>query len=134
MGGIMESALAFWAGLPAELQLTLTAVFKIVILLVPLILGVAYFTYWERKIIGWIQNRLGPNRVGWKGLLQPFADLIKMLFKEVIVPTNANRFLFIIAPLLTMIPENVVEELSPPAVSVPLPREIAPSPAMEPTV
>ena len=69
----------------------------------PLILGVAYFTYWERKIIGWMQNRIGPNRVGPKGLFQPFADLIKMLFKEVIVPSKANRFLFIIAPLVSMV-------------------------------
>jgi NADH-quinone oxidoreductase subunit H len=66
VGGIIETALSLWMSLPAELQLTLTALFKIVVLLVPLILGVAYFTYWERKIIGWIQNRIGPNRVGWK--------------------------------------------------------------------
>ena len=103
MGGLIESATTLWLGLPAELQLTLTAVFKIVIVLVPLILGVAYFTYWERKIIGWMQNRLGPNRVGWKGLLQPFADVIKMIFKEVIVPANANRLLFILAPLISLI-------------------------------
>jgi NADH-quinone oxidoreductase subunit H len=104
------SALAVdvWNGLPPELQLSLTAVLKIVVLLVPLILGVAYFTYWERKIIGWIQNRLGPNRVGWKGVLQPFADLIKMLLKEVVVPSNANRFLFLIAPLLSLVPALVV--------------------------
>jgi len=76
---------------------------KITLLLIPLILGVAYFTYWERKIIGWIQGRIGPNRVGFKGLLQPFADLIKMLFKEVVVPANANRVLFLLAPLLSLI-------------------------------
>src|SRR5690606_5865194 len=70
--------------------------------LVPLILGVAYFTYWERKILGWIQNRLGPNRVGWKGVLQPFADVLKLLFKEVVIPANANRFLFIIAPTIAV--------------------------------
>jgi len=76
---------------------------KIVIVLLPLILAVAYFTYWERKIIGWIQNRLGPNRVGWKGVLQPFADVIKMLFKEIVVPANANRFLFLLAPLVSLV-------------------------------
>ena len=107
MDGLIDTAIAYWVTLPPELQFTLTSVFKILILLVPLILGVAYFTYWERKIIGWMQNRLGPNRVGPKGLLQPFADLIKMLFKEVIVPTNANRFLFVIAPLLSMVPAFV---------------------------
>ncbi len=107
MNAMAESAIAAWATLPPELQLLLVSVFKIVVLLVPLILGVAYFTFWERKIIGWIQNRCGPNRVGWKGVLQPFADLIKLLFKEVIVPTNANRFLFVIAPLLALVPAFV---------------------------
>ena len=58
---------------------------KIVVVLVPLILGVAYFTYWERKILAWMHARLGPNRVGWKGLLQPFADVIKMLLKEIVL-------------------------------------------------
>jgi NADH-quinone oxidoreductase subunit H len=107
MNAMAESVIATWATLPPELQLLLVSVFKIVVLLVPLILGVAYFTFWERKIIGWIQNRVGPNRVGWKGVLQPFADLIKLLFKDVIVPTNANRFLFVIAPLLALVPAFV---------------------------
>lgn len=107
MGDLIQWVLSQWVSLPADLRFTLVAAFKIVVLLVPLILGVAYFTYWERKIIGWIQNRIGPNRVGWHGVLQPFADLIKMLFKEVIVPTNANRFLFVIAPLLSMVPAFV---------------------------
>jgi NADH-quinone oxidoreductase subunit H len=101
-------AIEIWNTLPPGLQLSLVSVFKIVVLLVPLILGVAYFTYWERKIIGWIQNRIGPNRVGWKGLLQPFADLIKMLLKEVVIPSNANRLLFLIAPLIALVPALVV--------------------------
>jgi NADH-quinone oxidoreductase subunit H len=77
---------------------------KIVIIAVPLILGVAYMTYWERKIIGWMQVRIGPNRVGPLGLLQPFADVLKMLFKEIIVPSGANRALFFVAPLLSLGP------------------------------
>src|SRR5690606_27839731 len=77
---------------------------KIVALLVPLILGVAYYTYAERKIIGFIQHRLGPNRVGFRGLLQPFADLFKMMFKEVVIPSKSNRFLFVIAPLVSLVP------------------------------
>jgi NADH-quinone oxidoreductase subunit H len=107
MEGLIQQLIGIWSALPAALQFTLISVFKIVVVLVPLIIGVAYYTYWERKIIGWIQMRLGPNRVGWKGVLQPFADLFKMLFKEVVVPANANRFLFIIAPLLSMIPAFV---------------------------
>ena len=69
---------------PQSLQFLLVVMVKIVVVLMPLILSVAYFTYWERKIIGWMQNRIGPNRVGRKGLLQPFADVIKMLLKEIV--------------------------------------------------
>lgn len=77
---------------------------KIGAILGPLILSVAYLTYAERKIIGWIQNRNGPNRVGPMGLLQPFADVFKLMFKEVVLPSNANRFLFLVAPLLSLMP------------------------------
>ena len=86
---------------------------KIVVVLVPLILGVAYFTYWERKILGWMHARIGPNRVGWKGLLQPFADVIKMLLKEIVVPANANRFLFLAAPVLSLVPAFAVWAVVP---------------------
>src|SRR5690606_4774781 len=88
-------------------------ILKIVVVLVPLIIGVAYFTYAERKVIGFIQNRLGPNRVGYRGLLQPFADLFKMLFKEVIVPANSSRFLFLVAPLVSLIPALAVWAVVP---------------------
>jgi NADH-quinone oxidoreductase subunit H len=93
----------YWLLVPETVRFVAVVLAKITLLLIPLILGVAYFTYWERKIIGWIQGRIGPNRVGFKGLLQPFADLIKMLFKEVVVPANANRVLFLLAPLLSLI-------------------------------
>jgi NADH-quinone oxidoreductase subunit H len=77
---------------------------KIVCIAVPLILGVAYLTLIERKVIGYMQVRIGPNRVGPFGLLQPFADVFKLLFKEVILPSGANRYLFFIAPLLAIGP------------------------------
>ena len=77
---------------------------KIVCILVPLILGVAYMTFIERKVIGYMQVRIGPNRVGPFGLLQPFADVIKLVFKEVVIPTGANRYLFFIAPVLSIGP------------------------------
>jgi NADH-quinone oxidoreductase subunit H len=77
---------------------------KIVVISVPLILGVAYLTLAERKVIGWMQVRIGPNRVGPLGLLQPFADVFKLIFKEIIVPAGANRYLFFIAPMLALAP------------------------------
>jgi NADH-quinone oxidoreductase subunit H len=77
-------------------------VIKILALLVVVILSVAYLTYVERKVIGYMQGRLGPNRVGFKGLLQPFADVLKMLQKELILPTASNKFLFIIAPIISI--------------------------------
>jgi NADH-quinone oxidoreductase subunit H len=77
---------------------------KIIAIAVPLILTVAYMTYAERKVIGYMQVRIGPNRVGPFGLLQPFADVAKLLFKEIIVPSGANKYLFFIAPLLAIGP------------------------------
>src|ERR1044071_2796729 len=69
-----------------------------VVVVVALLLSVAYLTLWERKFIGWIQIRIGPNRVGPLGLLQPIADVLKLLVKEIILPTNANKGLYILAP------------------------------------
>ena len=77
---------------------------KIVAILIPLMLGVAYLTFAERKIIGYMQVRIGPNRVGPRGWLQPIADALKLLMKEIVVPTNSNRFLFLIAPMISIAP------------------------------
>ncbi|MCL1859965.1 MAG: NADH-quinone oxidoreductase subunit NuoH [Proteobacteria bacterium] len=80
------------------------ALVKIVVVLAPLMLCVAYLTYFERKVIGAIQLRVGPNRVGPLGLLQPIADALKLLFKEVIIPGGASKGLFIIGPILAIAP------------------------------
>ena len=77
---------------------------KVLAILIPVTLCVAYLTLAERKVIGFIQLRLGPNRVGPKGLLQPFADVLKLLTKEIIIPNGANKFLFVVAPMLSLMP------------------------------
>ncbi|MBV9575342.1 MAG: NADH-quinone oxidoreductase subunit NuoH [Gammaproteobacteria bacterium] len=76
-------------------------VLKIFAIIIGLIVIVLYLTYFERKVIGYMHVRIGPNRVGPRGLLQPFADTIKLLTKEIIVPTPSNRFLFITAPIIS---------------------------------
>jgi NADH-quinone oxidoreductase subunit H len=83
---------------------TSTSLAAIVAIVVPLLLAVAYLTLWERKFIGWVQIRIGPNRVGPAGLLQPIADGIKLLFKEIILPANANKGLFLLAPVIMIMP------------------------------
>jgi len=100
----MDAMLAPVAGFFGPAWPVVWTLAKIVAIAVPLILGVAYMTYAERKIIGWMQVRIGPNRVGPLGLLQPFADVFKLIFKEIIVPTGANRTLFFIAPMLALGP------------------------------
>ena len=77
---------------------------KIVLVLLPLMGCVAYLTLWERKAIGWTQIRIGPNRVGPLGLLQPIADALKLLTKEIILPTVANKGLFFLGPIMTIMP------------------------------
>jgi len=77
---------------------------KIMLIVLPIMGAVAYLTLAERKVIGFMQIRIGPNRVGPYGLLQPIADGVKLLFKEIIVPTNSNKFLFVLAPIMVLAP------------------------------
>jgi len=86
---------------------------KGVALVLPLIIMMAYMTYAERKVIGYMQLRIGPNRVGPIGLLQPFADVFKMLFKEIIFPSKANVYLFLLAPILAFVPAIAIWAVIP---------------------
>jgi NADH-quinone oxidoreductase subunit H len=85
-----------------QLYLTGGILAKIIVIVVALLLSVAYLTFLERKVIGYMQSRIGPNRVGPMGLLQPIADVLKLILKEIIIPTQSNRFLFIIAPIISI--------------------------------
>ncbi|TCV97417.1 NADH dehydrogenase subunit H [Luteibacter rhizovicinus] len=82
----------------------LIPILYILAIVLPLVIGVAMFVYWERKVIGWMHVRMGPNKIGPLGLLQAFADVVKLLIKEVILPTNANKFLYYLAPMLALVP------------------------------
>jgi NADH-quinone oxidoreductase subunit H len=89
------------------------ALVKIIAIVAPLMLCVAYLTFAERKVIGYMQVRLGPNRVGPKGWLQPIADAIKLLTKEIIVPSGASKALFVLAPVLTIMPALIAWAVVP---------------------
>ena len=86
---------------------------SILMVVVPLFLIVAYVTYSERKIIGFMQSRMGPTRVGPSGLLQPIADALKLVSKEIIIPTNANKGIFLTAPMLMLVPSLLVWAVIP---------------------
>ena len=96
----MQTLMSFWNALPLVIQIGL----KISVIIGPLMVAILYYTYAERKVLAYMHVRIGPNRVGPGGLLQPIADAVKLLFKEIIIPTNADRYLFVIAPILSVVP------------------------------
>ena len=97
---MVDLIVSIWIALPLVIQIGL----KIGAIVLPLLAMVAYYTLAERKVIAYMHVRVGPNRVGPKGLLQPIADAVKLMFKEMIIPTNPDRYLFIIAPILALVP------------------------------
>jgi NADH-quinone oxidoreductase subunit H len=92
---------------------TVWAVVRILVVSVVILLCVAYLILWERKLIGWMHVRLGPNRVGPMGLLQPIADVLKLLLKEVIQPVQASKWIYLIAPIMTVVPAFAVWAVIP---------------------
>ncbi|MBP7580402.1 NADH-quinone oxidoreductase subunit NuoH [Vogesella sp. XCS3] len=90
--------------LGSEAGMAVWTLLKILAIVAPLMIGVAYLTLAERKVIGYMQIRIGPNRVGPKGLLQPLADGVKLLMKEIILPTQSSKGLFLLAPVLSIMP------------------------------
>ncbi len=92
---------------------TVWAVVRILVVSVVILLCVAYLILWERKLIGWMHVRLGPNRVGPMGLLQPIADVLKLLLKEVIQPTQASKWIYLIAPIMTVVPAFAIWAVIP---------------------
>lgn len=101
---MVESITAFGSTHLGSAWPTVWSIVKIIALVIPLMISVAYLTLWERKAIGWSQIRPGPNRVGPLGLLQPIADAVKLIFKEIIVPSAANKRLFFLGPIMTIMP------------------------------
>jgi NADH-quinone oxidoreductase subunit H len=104
MDALLSTLTATGAGLLGPVWPVAWTLIKIVAVVLPLMGCVAYLTLWERKMIGWMHVRLGPNRVGPAGLLQPIADALKLLLKEIIVPAKANKALFVLAPVMTIMP------------------------------
>ncbi|MBK7898692.1 MAG: NADH-quinone oxidoreductase subunit NuoH [Azonexus sp.] len=100
----MDALMNFGTGMFGGAWPAVWTLIKIVIIVAPLMLGVAYLTWAERKVIGYMQVRIGPNRVGPWGLIQPIADGLKLLLKEIIIPTGANKAIFLIAPMLAIAP------------------------------
>ncbi|WP_225721602.1 NADH-quinone oxidoreductase subunit NuoH [Candidatus Vallotiella sp. (ex Adelges kitamiensis)] len=102
--GVLEAINSTGNHLLGSAWITIWALVRILVMLVVILLCVAYLILWERKLIGWMHGRLGPNRVGPKGLLQPIADVIKLLLKEVILPVQATKWLYLIAPVMVVVP------------------------------
>ncbi|MDP3438169.1 MAG: NADH-quinone oxidoreductase subunit NuoH, partial [Azonexus sp.] len=100
----MDALMGFGQGVFGGVWPAVWTLIKIVLIVAPLMLGVAYLTLAERKVIGFMQVRIGPNRVGPWGLIQPIADGLKLLLKEIIVPSSASKGIFIIAPMLAIAP------------------------------
>ncbi|MBN1304856.1 MAG: NADH-quinone oxidoreductase subunit NuoH [Anaerolineales bacterium] len=96
-----------------DLALVLEWVIKSLVVIFMLLGGFAYLTWFERRILARMQTRVGPNRAGWQGLLQPVADAVKLVFKEELIPARADKVIFVLAPILTVVPATVLAVVIP---------------------
>jgi NADH-quinone oxidoreductase subunit H len=113
LDGLMQLGFRWFGPAWADIVTTLWTVIKVMLIIAPLLLVVAYTTFWERKFIGWMQVRIGPNRVGPWGLLQPLADGLKLMLKEVVVPSGADKPVFLLAPLCAFAPALIAWAVIP---------------------
>ncbi len=104
MDSFVNSIFSFGSGALGVVWPVIWNLIKIVLVVVPILLSVAYLTLWERKMIGYMHGRIGPNRVGPLGLLQPIADGLKLILKEIIIPSQASKLLYLIGPVMTIMP------------------------------
>src|SRR5512139_1267367 len=96
-----------------DTALLLEWLIKSVILVLAMTIGFAYLTLFERRVLARLQVRIGPNRAGPEGILQPIADAVKLIFKEELIPTKADKLLFILAPVITVFPALVITAVIP---------------------
>jgi NADH-quinone oxidoreductase subunit H len=94
---------------------------KSFVLVMVLLTGFAYLTWFERRVVAFMQVRIGPNRAGWQGLLQPIADAVKLIFKEELVPNQVEKLLFVLAPIVTVVPAVVIAAVLPWGPTIPFP-------------
>ena len=113
MDVFVNSVFAFGANMLGGIWPVVWNLIKIVLVVAPLLLCVAYLTLWERKMIGFMHIRIGPNRVGPWGLLQPIADGLKLILKEIIIPTQASKVLYLLGPIMTIMPSMAAWAVMP---------------------
>ena len=100
----MQLGQEFFGSMWSDILTVVWTVIKVMLIIAPLLLVVAYVTFWERKVIGWMQVRIGPNRVGPWGLIQPIADGLKLMLKEVVIPSGSDKAVFLLAPVFAFAP------------------------------
>ena len=113
LNGLMQLGQSTFGSAWESIVTLIWTVIKVMLVIGPLLLAVAYTTFAERKVIGWMQVRIGPNRVGPWGLIQPLADGLKILLKEIVIPTHADRAVFLLAPLFAFAPALIAWAVIP---------------------